>query len=185
MPLSMKKLIPLALLGILIVGCGNKQQQTSATNVANPPEPVANPAATAPAAPAATTPGPITPPSPIVSKAKDGWVTLKSGLKYKDIKVGKGPEVTSFTKVTVQYKGWLDNGTVFDSSRGLGREPFKFQVDQDQVIQGWHEGLKGMKVGGERELNIPPALGYAEQDMGKIPPNSTLHFDIELLDAQK
>lgn len=175
----MKKLIPVILLAMLTVGCGNKSQQTSATSVQNPPD-------TAPTAKAAPTPTPPpAKPTPAAKPAKDGWVTLPSGLKYKDKKVGKGTEVTPNTRVTVQYKGWLDNGTVFDTSRKPGRTPFSFTVDNDQVIQGWHEGLKGMKVGGIRELNIPPALGYGDQDMGQIPPNSTLHFEIELLDAKK
>lgn len=174
----MKKLIPIVLLTLLIVGCGRNAEQTQAVKVENPTE-AAPPAATVPA-PAPTTPAPA-----VMSVAKDGSVTLKSGLKYKDKKTGKGAEVTSNTRVTVHYKGWLDNGNVFDTSRKVGREPFSFTVDNDSVIQGWHEGLKGMKVGGIRELTIPAKLGYADQEMGTIPPNSTLHFDIELLDMKK
>lgn len=174
----MKKLIPILALSILIVGCGKKAEQTSAT-------PVENPAQTAAPTPTVPAPAPQTPAPAVKATSKDGWVTLESGLKYKDKKVGKGTEVTSNTRVTVQYKGWLDNGKVFDTSRKPGREPFSFTVDNDQVIQGWHEGLKGMKVGGVRELRIPPALGYGDQDMGEIPPNSTLHFEIELLSTAK
>lgn len=174
----MKKLIPLAFLALLIVGCGSKEQQTSATNVQNPPD-------SAPPAATVAAPAPVTPAPAVKSKSADGWVTLVSGLKYKDTKVGTGTEVVSNTRVTVNYKGWLDNGTVFDTSKKPGGEPFSFTVDNDQVIQGWHQGLKGMKVGGTRELVIPAALGYADQDMGQIPPNSTLHFQIELLDAKK
>lgn len=173
----MKKLIPIALAAMLIVGCSGKQQQTSAVDVKNPPEP--DPTAATVPAPAA----PKTPPIPIKSKSKDGWVTLESGLKYKDKKVGKGTEAISMSRVTVHYKGWLDNGTVFDTSRGPNREPLSFTIDNDQIITGWHQGVKGMKVGGVRELIIPPALGYADTEMGEIPANSTLHFEIELLDA--
>jgi FKBP-type peptidyl-prolyl cis-trans isomerase len=174
----MRKLIPVVLLGMLIVGCGNKAQQTSAVKVQNPTE-LTQPAATVPAPP------PATPPSAVKSTSKDGWVTLTSGLKYKDIKLGTGIEVTSNMRVRVQYKGWLDNGKVFDSSRKLGGHPYSFTVDNDHVIQGWHEGLKGMKVGGTRELTIPPALGYGDEEQLSIPADSTLHFEIELLDAVK
>lgn len=174
----MKKLIPIALLALLVLGCGGRRQQSTAVNVQNPPE-EQPPAATAPAPP------PAAPTVAVKSKAKDGTVTLVSGLKYKDKKVGKGVEALSNSRVTVHYKGWLDNGTVFDTSRGMNREPLSFTIDNDQIIQGWHQGVKGMKVGGIRELTIPPALGYADQEMGKIPPNSTLHFEIELLDVAK
>lgn len=181
----MKKLIPLVLLAMLIAGCGSKRQQTSAVNVQNPPE-------SAPATATVPAPAPATPAPAVKSRSKDGWVTLVSGLKYKDIKVGNGAEVLSNTRVTVQYKGWLDNGTVFDSSRNPGREPFSFTVDNDQVIQGWHQGVRGMKIGGVRELTIPPALGYGDEDKvnpatGKvdIPAKSTLHFQIELLDIAR
>lgn len=180
----MKKLLIPALailLALTILGCGNREsKQTAAVQVKNPPEksspsagsPMGMPPSVKPAAPAK--------PAPV---GKDGWVTLPSGLKYKDKKVGTGKEVKSQTHVTVQYKGWLDNGTVFDTSRKPGRTPFEFTVDNDQVIQGWHQGVKEMKVGGIRELTIPPVLGYGSDDMGQIPPNSTLHFEIELLKA--
>ena len=174
----MKKLIPVILLAMLIVGCGKAPQETSATVVKNPRE-AAPPVATVPA------PSPLIPPPAVKSTSKDGWITLASGLKYKEKKVGKGKEVTSNTRVTVHYKGWLDNGTVFDTSRKPDRQPLSFTVDNDQVIQGWHQGLKGMKVSGVRELNIPAALGYGDQPKDVIPPNSTLHFEIELLDMAK
>ncbi len=174
----MKKTILLALIALLLVGCGSRKQQTAAIDVENPPEPVEK---TAPA-PSLQPPAP---PVAVKSKAKDGTVTLVSGLKYKDKKVGKGTEATSQSRVTVHYKGWLDDGTVFDTSRQHGREPLSFTIDNDQIIDGWHQGVKGMKVGGVRELTIPPKLGYGSDDMGKIPPNSTLHFEIDLLDVAK
>jgi FKBP-type peptidyl-prolyl cis-trans isomerase len=174
----MRKLIPVVLLALLIVGCGKKSEQTQAVKVETPPE-AAPPAANAPPSPPAATPAPAAKPG------KDGWVALPSGLKYKDKKMGKGAEVTSNNRVSVQYKGWLDNGKVFDTSRKAGAGPFSFTVDNDQVIKGWHEGLKGMKVGGVRELTIPPVLGYGSDDMGAIPPNSTLHFEIELIEIAK
>jgi len=173
----MKKLIPLALFALLAAGCGSKQQ-SSTVNVQNPPD-------SAPAAATVPAPEPAKPAPAVQSKSADGWVTLVSGLKYKDIKVGTGMEVVSNTRVTVNYKGWLDNGKVFDTSLKPGREPFSFTVDNDSVIEGWHQGLKGMKVGGTRELSIPPSLGYGLDENGTIPPNSTLHFRIDLLDATK
>jgi len=112
-------------------------------------------------------------------------VTTASGLKYKDEKVGDGKEVIAGDTVKVDYKGWLDNGTVFDTSKKPGREPFSFTVGAGSVIKGWDEGLVGMKVGGVRELTVPASLGYGDQDMGQIPPNSTLHFSVELLEIMK
>ena len=174
----MKRLIPALLPALLILGCGRQPQQTNAVKVTNPPESM-------PAAATVPAPPPTTPPPAIKSVAKDGWVTLQSGLKYKDKKVGTRAEAASNTRVTVQYKGWLDGGKVFDSSRRPGREPFQFTVDNGEVIKGWEEGVKGMKVGGIRELTIPPALGYGDEEKPTIPPNSTLHFEIELIDAAK
>jgi len=175
----MKSLIPILLLALLIVGCGRNAQQTTAVKVANPPD-------NAPSVSTVPPPPPMSPPPTVKSVDKEGWVTLQSGLRYKDKKVGKGTEAASNTRVTVQYKGWLDSGKVFDSSRKPGGEPFSFTVDGNEVIKGWDEGLKGMKVGGVRELTIPPALGYGEEGHGAaIPPDATLHFEVELLDAKK
>ena len=115
------------------------------------------------------------------SKAGAGkMVTTASGLKYQDIKVGKGPVPKQGQTVVVHYTGTLTNGTKFDSSRDRG-QPFEFQYGVQPVIQGWVEGLSTMRVGGRRKLIIPPSLGYGERDMGRIPPNSTLLFDVELL----
>lgn len=115
------------------------------------------------------------------TQTKDGFTVTKSGLKYKDTKVGTGPAVKAGDMVTVNYKGWLDDGTVFDTTKKPGGEPFSFNVGSGQVIKGWDEGLQGMKKGGVRQLIVPPDLGYGSEDMGVIPPNSTLHFEIELL----
>lgn len=108
-------------------------------------------------------------------------IVTKSGLQYKDKKVGSGSEAKNGQTATVHYKGWLDDGTVFDTSKKPGAGPFSFTIGGGNVIKGWDEGVRGMKVGGVRNLVIPPALGYGDQDMGSIPPNSTLHFDVELL----
>ena len=101
-------------------------------------------------------------------------------LKIEDLKVGQGPEVEKNDTITVHYSGTLTNGQKFDSSYDRN-QPFETQIGVGQVIQGWDEGLLGMKVGGKRKLTIPPELGYGNQDMGTIPPNSVLVFEIELL----
>jgi len=101
-------------------------------------------------------------------------------LKIEDLKTGQGPEVKSGDTITVHYSGVLVNGQKFDSSYDRN-QPFETQIGVGQVIQGWDEGLLGMRVGGKRKLSIPPELGYGNQDMGSIPPNSTLVFEIELL----
>ena len=107
--------------------------------------------------------------------------TTMDGLIIKDDTVGTGTVASVGDTVTVNYTGTLDNGTVFDSSLKPGRTPFSFVIG-GQVIQGWNEGVPGMKVGGTRELTIPPALGYGAQGAGSvIPPNATLHFTVTLL----
>lgn len=108
--------------------------------------------------------------------------TTPSGLKYEDIKVGTGPSPSPGQTVVVHYTGWLTDGTKFDSSVDRN-EPFKFPIGQGQVIKGWDEGVMTMKVGGKRKLTIPPHLGYgaAGAGGGKIPPNATLVFDVQLL----
>ena len=110
-------------------------------------------------------------------------ITTASGLRYTDIKEGAGDPVTGRGQtVTVHYTGWLDDHTKFDSSRDRG-VPFSFPVDCYYVIPGWDEGVKGMRLGGVRRLVIPPELGYGERGAGPaIPPNATLHFEIELLE---
>jgi peptidylprolyl isomerase len=85
--------------------------------------------------------------------------------------------------VTVHYTGWLENGTKFDSSVDRG-QPLKFPIGIGYVIKGWDEGVMTMKVGGKRKLIIPPNLGYGAQKQGPIPPNSTLIFEVELLNVQ-
>ena len=102
-------------------------------------------------------------------------------LIIEDLKVGEGAPVEKYNIVTVNYTGWLTDDTKFDSSLNPGRSPFRFTVGGGQVIKGWDEGLLGMKVGGKRKLTIPPSMGYGNRDMGVIPPNSTLIFEIELL----
>ncbi|MEO6196942.1 MAG: FKBP-type peptidyl-prolyl cis-trans isomerase [Dehalococcoidia bacterium] len=107
-------------------------------------------------------------------------ITLDSGLQYIDIVVGTGAQPTDTDSVEVWYTGWLqDGGTKFDSAVDRGT-PSTFAVSG--VVPGFSEGIKGMKVGGQRRLIIPPELGYGESGSGtSVPPNATLIFDIELL----
>jgi FKBP-type peptidyl-prolyl cis-trans isomerase len=108
-----------------------------------------------------------------------------SGLTIDDVSTGAGDAAAAGKDVTVHYTGWLfDNGAKgrkFDSSKDRG-EPFVFPLGRGQVIRGWDEGVAGMKVGGKRELTIPPELGYGARGAGGvIPPNATLIFEVELL----
>ncbi|NCN09220.1 MAG: FKBP-type peptidyl-prolyl cis-trans isomerase [Leptospira sp.] len=101
-------------------------------------------------------------------------------LGIKDVKIGKGKEALKGTQVTVHYVGKLENGTKFDSSRDRGT-PFTFILGEGQVIQGWDKGVLKMREGGIRKLVIPPSLGYGARNVGSIPANSVLHFEVELL----
>jgi FKBP-type peptidyl-prolyl cis-trans isomerase len=111
----------------------------------------------------------------------------KTGLEYRDLKVGDGITPEKGQTCVVHYTGWLWNdakGRMFDSSVRRGM-PITFQVGTHNVIDGWDEGLLTMKVGGKRELLIPPDLGYGERGRPPvIPPNSSLLFEVELLDVK-
>ncbi|MDX8400759.1 MAG: FKBP-type peptidyl-prolyl cis-trans isomerase [Gallionellaceae bacterium] len=108
-----------------------------------------------------------------------------------EVKLGTGAEAIAGHGVTVQYTGWLysetssdHKGAKFDSSRDRN-SPFKFPLGEGRVIKGWDVGVAGMKVGGQRTLIIPPAMGYGSRGAGNvIPANATLIFDVELLDVQ-
>lgn len=116
--------------------------------------------------------------------AKSTSTTTKDGLVIEDVKVGDGKEAVDGKKVTVHYTGTLTNGKKFDSSRDRN-QPFDFMLGQGQVIKGWDQGVKGMKVGGKRKLTIPAPLAYGARAMGDdIPANSTLLFDVELLKVE-
>lgn len=114
------------------------------------------------------------------SETTKTMTTTESGLQYTDIVEGTGATPTTGQRVKVHYTGTLQDGTKFDSSRDRG-QPFEFQIGVGQVIKGWDEGVGSMKVGGQRQLVIPPELGYGSRGIGPIPPNSTLLFDVELL----
>jgi FKBP-type peptidyl-prolyl cis-trans isomerase len=110
-------------------------------------------------------------------------VTTPDGLQYTDDQVGTGAVAEPGKNVSVHYTGWLMNGTKFDSSRDRG-QPFNFPLGAGRVIKGWDEGVAGMRVGGKRTLIIPPDLGYGSRATGPIPANSTLKFEVELLDVK-
>ena len=111
-------------------------------------------------------------------------VKTSSGLQYEDLNIGDGAEAQAGQLVQVHYRGFLDNGTMFDSSVRRG-EPFQFALGKQQVIAGWDEGVAGMKVGGKRILVIPPHIGYGAQGAGNvIPPNAVLTFEVQLLGLQ-
>jgi FKBP-type peptidyl-prolyl cis-trans isomerase FkpA len=111
--------------------------------------------------------------------------TTPTGLQYEDTVVGTGAEAKRGQRVTVHYTGWLydgqNKGAKFDSSKDRN-DPFQFSLGAGMVIRGWDEGVQGMKVGGTRQLVIPPDLGYGRHGAGGvIPPNATLWFEVELL----
>ena len=112
-------------------------------------------------------------------------ITTPSGLQFEDTTVGNGAQAQAGQQVSVHYTGWLYNegvkGAKFDSSKDRN-DPFGFHLGGGMVIEGWDEGVQGMKVGGTRLLVIPAALGYGARGAGGvIPPNATLMFEVELL----
>ncbi len=123
-------------------------------------------------------------PIPSVEVNMDSSTTTPSGLQYRDLVVGTGEAARSGATAVVHYTGWLLDGTKFDSSVDRGT-PFEFVLGRGQVIQGWDEGVGTMKVGGKRELIIPPDLAYGERGAGSvIPPGATLKFEVELIDLR-
>ncbi|MDP9069370.1 MAG: FKBP-type peptidyl-prolyl cis-trans isomerase [Actinomycetota bacterium] len=147
----------LALVLLVFAACGDDAAET-------PPAAETTPAAEAPPA----------------GDCEEGIVETESGLKYEETECGTGEEAGRGDTVIVKYKGALENGKVFDE----GELP-PFQLGSGSVIPGFDEGITGMKVGGSRQVTIPPDLGYGAQGVPPdIPPNSTLIFDIELVEIQ-
>jgi len=110
-------------------------------------------------------------------------VTTSSGLKFVDEVIGTGTTPKAGDKVKVHYTGTLEDGTKFDSSHDRDK-PFSFPLGQGRVIKGWDEAIALMSKGEKRTLIIPPELGYGSRSKGKIPSNSTLIFEVELIDFQ-
>jgi FKBP-type peptidyl-prolyl cis-trans isomerase len=115
------------------------------------------------------------------TKVTGDGVKTDSGLQYWDIRVGTGAVANDGDHVKVHYTGWFTGGKKFDSSVDA-HQPYSFTLGKGDVIKGWDEGIAGMKVGGKRQLHIPPELAYGEAGYKKIvPPNATLIFDVQLL----
>jgi peptidylprolyl isomerase len=130
--------------------------------------------------PAHAEPTPAAPQGPPPLPSAVQWHTTPSGLQYADTVVGRGATPADGQVVVVHFTGWLDDGTKFDSTRERGK-PFGFPLGSGQVIKGWDEGIRGMRVGGKRRLMVPPALGYGARGIPPlVPPNARLIFDIEL-----
>ena len=126
--------------------------------------------------------------NPALSKSTNpstspGGAAVAGELKIEEIVEGTGASPQPGQNVTVHYTGTLENGTKFDSSLDRG-QPFTFRIGVGQVIKGWDQGVMTMKVGGKRKLIIPPDLGYGSRGVGPIPPNSTLVFEVELLEVR-
>ena len=123
-----------------------------------------------------------TKPGPTDKDAPKEFMKTASGLKYRILRKSDGKKPTAASKVTVHYKGWLDNGKEFDSS--YKREE-KISFPLSGVVKGWTEGLQLVGEGGMIELEIPPALGYGSRGAGSaVPPDATLHFIVELFEVK-
>ena len=118
--------------------------------------------------------------TPALPTAKGETKTTKNGVKYETLKEGTGDELKPGSVALFHYVGKLENGTIFDSSRDRG-EPYKVAIGTGQLIRGWEEATPGMKVGEIRKLFVPAAMAYKDRATDKIPANSNLLFEVELI----
>jgi FKBP-type peptidyl-prolyl cis-trans isomerase FkpA len=110
------------------------------------------------------------------------FTKLSDDILYRDLAVGTGAEATAGKTIRVTYTGWLPNGSEFESNEG--DPPYQFALGAGLVVQGWDQGIVGMRVGGKRRLLIGSAAGYGRTGRGDIPPNTTMIFDVTLISAQ-
>jgi peptidylprolyl isomerase len=108
---------------------------------------------------------------------------LESGIYVRDVRIGEGPSVSRGDNLAVRYAGWLPDGTMFDATVPPAA-PREFRLGAGEVIRGWEQGVLGMRVGGQRQIIVPPALGYGSRRIEGIPPNSTLVFLVEIVSAR-
>ena len=120
--------------------------------------------------------------SPSLGIVEDSLHRVGRGVYVRDIQPGNGELADSGTIVSVHYVGQLADGRTFSAT---AREPFRFRIGADSVIAGWEDGVLGMRVGGRRQLVIPPHLGYGADGSGSIPPDAVLVFDVTLVDARR
>jgi hypothetical protein len=184
----------LSVAACLVAACGSSAKNNGGSGPTGTPVPTpiatilqgtrpagATPRPTAAIATASRPPGSPSAGIPPVPAGTGPIQTTASGLQYQDIVVGTGATAASGNKLTMNYTGWLDNGTKFDSSVDRN-QPFPFTLGAGQVIKGWDEGIQGMQVGGKRRLIIPGDLAYGPQGRPPtIPPNARLTFDVELI----
>lgn len=114
------------------------------------------------------------------SVAASDFTTTESGLQYFDFSEGTGDAATEGDQVFIHFHGWLSTGELFASSI-LVEQPIEFTIGDGEVIAGWEEGIQGMKVGGERQLVVPPELAFGNEGAGSIPPGETITLEVELL----
>jgi len=107
---------------------------------------------------------------------------MSNELRIEDLHIGDGKAAVKGALITTHYRGWLEDGSEFDSSHARGK-PFQCVIGTRRVIQGWDQGLMGMRVGGRRRLWVPAHLGYGERQVGSIPPHANLIFEVELLEV--
>jgi peptidylprolyl isomerase len=165
------------LLALCAAGCRESAEKTSSVSEQST-------TATTTPAPSTTTPAPAVAALPGVPGSGGQMHKLASGLQYDDILVGSGKMAEPGMNVSINYRGFLLDGTPFDNSFDRG-EPLKFQIADGHMIQGFDEGVRGMRIGGKRKLRVPWAMAYGEAGRPPvIPPKADLVFDIDLLDVK-
>ena len=186
----MKHIVCALAMSVLVCGCVASPEEVAKSETNNPStDSVANAANSSSDSTETGMPAEESPTEEVVtaSAEEDGapdqpaFKKTNNGLKYRILREGTGETPTETSTVVCNYRGWLDNGREFDSSYKRG-QPAEFSLAQ--VIPGWTEGLQLVKEGGKIELEVPSRLGYGEQGTPGIPPNSRLHFEVELIDVK-